>query len=91
MILDVRGFGFGVRDFLVWGSGFLGFRFVVSGLAFCSFWFSRCRGLGGSGFRGSGFRVLGFEVPGFGIGVSRFGLLEVRGFGFVVSGSGFRG
>ena len=68
MILDVWGFGFGVRDFLVRGSGFLGFRFVVPGLAFRSFWFSRFRGLD----------VRGFAVWGFHIGVSRYGVSRFR-------------
>ena len=96
-------FGFGVRDFLVRGSGFLGFRFAVSCLAFRSFWFSRFRV----------FAVRGFPFGGSGFGVSRLGLLvwlsrfplrvlgvsvrvfEVRGCGFcvlrfLVSGSWFR-
>ena len=65
MILDVRGFRFGVRDFRVRGSGFLGLGASMFGVWVLRF---RVRGFGfrgfevsGSGFNGSGFRVRGFE------------------------------
>ena len=90
-VVEVRGFGFGVlevRGFLfgfsmfqvsrLRGSGFRvrGFsRFLGSTFQGCRFVFLRF-GVSGSGFRDSGFW--------------RFGVFEVRGLVFVVSGSGFR-
>ena len=43
---------------------------------------------GFSVFRGTGFRVRGFAVRCVGLGLSMFRVWEVRGFGYVVRGSG---
>ena len=88
-------FGYGVSQLVVRGCGGWGLR--VRGYAVRGRWFA-VRGFrygvsGGSGFRvqgfgGWGFRVRGFVVRCFGLGLSRFRVLEVRGFWYGVRGSG---
>ena len=90
-VFEVRGFGFGVLEVRGFLFGFS--RFQVPGLRGSGF---RVRGFSrflGSTFQGCrfvfwrfGVSGSGFEVRGFGFGVSRFGLLEVRGFTVRASG-----